>query len=216
VVDGCPPRIPLDETIIQKELDRRRPGQSKITTQRKEADQVEILSGVFEGQTLGTPIAMLVRNADQRSRDYDEMAAKYRPSHADFGYDQKYGIRAWSGGGRASARETIGRVAAAAIAKEVLAGFGVEIVGWVETVQDLTATVEPDLVTMEQVESNIVRCPDPAMLERMIERIEAIRKQGDRWLRRTRSSGGLGRTGLRQAGGRPCQSHHVSPGLQRL
>jgi chorismate synthase len=179
VVDGCPPRIPLDETIIQKELDRRRPGQSKITTQRKEADQVEILSGVFEGQTLGTPIAMLVRNADQRSRDYDEMAAKYRPSHADFGYDQKYGIRAWSGGGRASARETIGRVAAAAIAKEVLAGFGVEIVGWVETVQDLTATVEPDLVTMEQVESNIVRCPDPAMLERMIERIEAIRKQGD-------------------------------------
>jgi chorismate synthase len=179
VVDGCPPRLKLNADSIQKELDRRRPGQSKIVTQRKEADQVEILSGVLDGETLGTPIALLVKNADQRSRDYDEMKSKYRPSHADFAYDQKYGIRASSGGGRASARETIGRVAAGAIAKLVLASLGVEIVGWVETVQTIAACVDPERVTLAQVESNIVRCPDPEVAERMIEHIESIRKQGD-------------------------------------
>lgn len=179
VIDGCPPRIPLTAEEIQVELDRRRPGQSKIVTQRKEADSVEILSGVQDGVTLGTPIALLVRNQDQRSRDYDEMRTKYRPSHADFAYDQKYGVRAWSGGGRASARETIGRVAAGAVAQKVLAGMGIEIVAWVEKVQHLTATVDSLTVTREQVEANIVRCPDGTIAERMIEHIEEIRKAGD-------------------------------------
>ncbi|HVT12873.1 MAG TPA: chorismate synthase [Fimbriimonadaceae bacterium] len=179
VVDGCPPRIPISEEEVQLELDRRRPGQSKIVTQRKESDTVEILSGVHDGMTLGTPILMMVRNEDARSRDYEELRTKYRPSHADFAYDQKYGIRAWSGGGRASARETTGRVAAGALAKKVLAAFGVEVVAWVEKVHNLAAEVDPRLVTMEQVEANIVRCPDPAMAERMIAHIEEIRKDGN-------------------------------------
>ena len=179
VVDGCPPRTPISTEAIQKELARRRPGQSKIVTQRKEADEVEILSGVLDGLSLGTPIALLVRNQDQRSTDYDEMRDKYRPSHADFAYDQKFGIRAWSGGGRASARETIGRVAAGAIAKTVLAGFGVEIVAWVETVQTIRAEIDPDQVTLEQVESNIVRCPDLAKAAEMQELIERTRKEGN-------------------------------------
>lgn len=179
VVDGCPPRLPISVEEIQFELDRRRPGQSRIVTQRKESDTVEILSGVQDGLTLGTPIAMLVRNEDQRSRDYDEMREKYRPSHADFAYDQKFGIRAWSGGGRASARETIGRVAAGAIAKKVLATYGVEVLAWVSQVQDLAVSVDPLTVTLEQVEANMVRCPDREMAERMIQRIEEIRKQGD-------------------------------------
>jgi chorismate synthase len=179
VVDGCPPRIAIDEAEIQRELDRRRPGQSRITTQRQEADQVEILSGVLDGISLGTPIAMFVRNQDQRSRDYDEMRTKYRPSHADFAYDQKYGIRAWSGGGRASARETIGRVAAGALAKAVLRTYGVEIVAWVEKVHTITATVDPQTVTLEQVESNIVRCPDTVAAAQMLTRIEEVRKQGN-------------------------------------
>jgi chorismate synthase len=179
VVDGCPPRIPVTEELIQAELDRRRPGQSRITTQRKESDSVEILSGVLDGLSLGTPIALLVRNADHRSRDYDEMATKYRPSHADYAYDQKYGIRAVSGGGRASARETIGRVAAGAIAQEVLKSYGVEIVAYVRTVQSITATVDVESVTREQVDSNIVRCPDSATAESMISLIEQVRKDGD-------------------------------------
>ncbi|HWA83725.1 MAG TPA: chorismate synthase, partial [Fimbriimonadaceae bacterium] len=179
VVDGCPPRIPIGEEEIQFELDRRRPGQSKIVTQRKESDTVEILSGVHDGMTLGTPILLMVRNEDARSRDYEELREKYRPSHADFAYDQKYGIRAWSGGGRASARETIGRVAAGAIAKKVLAAFGVEIVAWVEKVHHLIAEVDPRIVTMEQVEANIVRCPDFAVAEQMIAHIEEVRKDGN-------------------------------------
>lgn len=179
VVDGCPARLPISEAIIQKELDRRRPGQSGIVSQRKESDTVEILSGVLDGLTLGTPIAMMVRNEDARSRDYDEMRDKYRPSHADFAYDQKYGIRAWSGGGRASARETVGRVAAGAIAKEVLKGFGVEVIAWVEKVHHLAAAIDPLTVTMEQVEANIIRCPDAAMAQKMIEHVEEIRKAGD-------------------------------------
>ena len=179
VVDGCPPRVRITEELIQTELDRRRPGQSRITTQRKESDSVEILSGVLDGRSLGTPIALLVRNADHRSRDYDEMATKYRPSHADYAYDQKYGIRAVSGGGRASARETIGRVAAAAIAQEVLKSYGVEIVAYVTAVQSITATVDVETVTREQVDSNIVRCPDAITADSMISLIEQVRKDGD-------------------------------------
>lgn len=180
VIDGCPPRLEITEAEIQYELDRRRPGQSKITTPRKEADTCEILSGVFEGKTLGTPIAILVRNKDTRPQDYDEMAQSYRPSHADATYDAKYGIRNWQGGGRSSARETIGRVAAGAIAKKVLASFsGLEIVAYVKRIQDLEAVVNPDNVTLAQVESNIVRCPDAECAERMIERIEQIGRMGD-------------------------------------
>lgn len=179
VVDGCPPRLPLSEADIQFELDRRRPGQSKIVTQRKETDTVEILSGVLDGITLGTPIAMLVRNEDQRSRDYEELKTKYRPSHADFTYDAKYGVRAWSGGGRASARETIGRVAAGAVAKKVLAGFGVEILAWVERVQNVESSVDPLTLTLDQVEANMMRCPDAVAAERMIAHVEEIRKQGN-------------------------------------
>lgn len=179
VIDGCPPRIPITEELIQAELDRRKPGQSRITTQRKESDSVEILSGVLDGLSLGTPIALLVRNADHRSRDYDEMATKYRPSHADFAYDQKYGIRAASGGGRASARETIGRVAAGAVAQAILKNFGVEIVAYVRQVQAIRADVDADAVTRDQVDANIVRCPEGPTAERMIELIETVRKDGD-------------------------------------
>jgi chorismate synthase len=181
VIDGCPPRIQISTEEIQFELDRRRPGQSKITTQRKEADQVEVLSGLHEsGETLGTPIAMLVRNQDARSQDYDEMKEKYRPSHADFTYDQKYGIRAWQGGGRSSARETVGRVAAGAIAKKVLREiWGVEILGFVERVQEISTNTDPLSATLEQVESNPVRCPDPVVAQQMLELIEKVRKDGN-------------------------------------
>ena len=180
VIDGCPPRVEISAEEIQWELDRRRPGQSKITTPRKEADTCEILSGVFEGKTLGTPIAILVRNKDTRPQDYDEMEQKYRPSHADATYDAKYGIRNWQGGGRSSARETIGRVAAGAIAKKILQQVaGVEIVGYVKRIKDLEGVIDPNTVTLEQVENNIVRCPDSECAERMIERIEQIGRSGD-------------------------------------
>jgi chorismate synthase len=180
VVDGCPPRIPFSLEEIQFELDRRRPGQSKIVSQRKESDRVEVLSGVLDGLTLGTPILMMVRNEDARGRDYDEMKDKYRPSHADFAYDQKFGIRAWSGGGRASARETVGRVAAGALAKRILKEwYGVEILAYVEKVHDIVAAIDPLAVTLEMVESNPVRCPDPEAAARFLERIEGIRKEGD-------------------------------------
>lgn len=180
VIDGCPPRLEISLEEIQFELDRRRPGQSKITTPRNEADRCEILSGVFEGKTLGTPIALLVRNKDQRSQDYDEMASKYRPSHADATYDAKYGIRNFQGGGRSSARETIGRVAAGAIAKKILhQAFGVEIIAYVKRIKDLEGVVDPETVTLDQVESNITRCPDAEAAERMIDLIEQVRKEGD-------------------------------------
>lgn len=180
VIDGCPPRLELSADEIQVELDRRRPGQSKITTPRKEEDRCEILSGVFEGKTLGTPIAILVRNKDTRSQDYDEMAVKYRPSHADATYDAKYGFRNWQGGGRSSARETIGRVAAGAIAKKILKQIaGVEIIGYVKRIKDLEGVIDPDQVTLEQVESNIVRCPDAEAAQRMVDLIEHYRDQGD-------------------------------------
>ncbi|EAW38686.1 chorismate synthase [Lyngbya sp. PCC 8106] len=180
VIDGCPPKLNIDVSEIQAELDRRRPGQSKISTPRKETDTCEILSGVFEGKTLGTPIAMLVRNKDTRPQDYSEMATTYRPSHADATYDAKYGLRNWQGGGRSSARETIGRVAAGAIAKKILKQVvGVEIVGYVKRIKDLEGIVDPDTVNLEQVESNIVRCPDSECAPKMIELIEQIRNQGD-------------------------------------
>lgn len=180
VVDGCPSLLELSTADIQHELDRRRPGQSSIVTQRKESDTVQILSGLYKGVTLGTPISMLVMNEDARSRDYDEMREKFRPSHADYTYDEKFGIRAWAGGGRASARETVGRVAAGAVAKKFLRDwYGVEIIAWVEKVHGLVAAVDPMTVTMEEVEANPVRCPDQEMAERMIEHIEATRKAGD-------------------------------------
>ena len=180
VIDGCPANLEVTPEEIQTELDRRRPGQSRITTQRKEEDRVEILSGVFDGKTLGTPISLLVRNRDARSRDYEEMRVKYRPSHADFTYQTKYGIRDWKGGGRASARETIGRVAAGAIARKILRqAHGVEILAFVKCVRNLTAEVDSDLVTRDRIESNIVRCPDSDMADRMIEQIEQARKAGD-------------------------------------
>jgi chorismate synthase len=143
IIDGCPPRLDISPAEIQAELDRRRPGQSKITTPRKEADQCEILSGVFQGKTLGTPIAIMVRNKDTRPQDYSEMAVTYRPSHADATYDAKYGFRNYQGGGRSSARETIGRVAAGAIAKKILRQVtGTEIVGYVKRIQDIESTVD--------------------------------------------------------------------------
>ncbi|WP_017303305.1 chorismate synthase [Spirulina subsalsa] len=177
VIDGCPPRLAISRDEIQFELDRRRPGQSKITTPRKEADQCEILSGVFEGKTLGTPIAILVRNKDPRPADYQEMETTYRPSHADATYDAKYGIRNWQGGGRSSARETIGRVAAGAIAKKILHQVaGVEIVAYVKRIKDLEAVVDSNTVTLEQVEQNIVRCPDGECAERMIDVIDQAKR----------------------------------------
>ena len=180
IVDGCPPRISLDTSDIQVDLDRCRPGQSEISTQRKESDVAEILSGVFEGQTLGSPIHVLVRNEDARPRDYKHMRDAFRPSHADYTYQAKYGIRNWMGGGRASARETIGRVAAGAIAKKVLAlEHGIEIVGYVKQVWQLIAAVNPDSVTATEVESNVVRCPDQDIAIQMIERIKDARKNGD-------------------------------------
>ncbi|MFT3700296.1 MAG: chorismate synthase [Kofleriaceae bacterium] len=179
VVDGCPPRLAIDRMQIQAELDRRRPGQSRLTTQRKEADEVEILSGVLDGQTLGTPIAMLIRNADARSKDYEGIAQAYRPSHADYTYDAKYGIRAIAGGGRASARETAGRVAGGAIAQALLARAGVSIVAWVDEVAGIGAHVDADRVARLDVDTNDVRCPDPAAAAKMIERIEHARKDGD-------------------------------------
>ena len=180
VVDGCPPKLPLTEADIQPELDRRRPGQSKIVTPRDEADRVQILSGTFEGRTLGTPISMLVRNQDARPEAYAEMASKFRPSHADYTYTAKYGVRNWQGGGRSSARETIGRVAAGAIAKKLLKSrFGVEIVAYVQQVREIQAAVAPDKVSIQEVEGNIVRCPDSAAAEAMIHLIERMRKAGN-------------------------------------
>jgi chorismate synthase len=179
VVDGCPPRLPLDVADVQADLDRRRPGQSKLVSQRKEADRVEIVSGVLDGKTLGTPIAMFVRNEDTRGKDYEEIARAYRPSHADYTYDAKYGIRAVAGGGRASARETVGRVAAGAVARTVLARHRVEIVAWVDEVAGITAAVDDATVTRDDVEATPIRCPDPAAAAKMIERVEAARKDGD-------------------------------------
>ena len=181
VIDGCPPRIEICDAEVQRELDRRRPGQSKLTTQRKEEDRCEILSGVFEGKTLGTPIAILVRNKDARPADYSEIARKFRPSHADYTYEAKYGIRNWQGGGRASARETIGRVAAGAIAKKILSAVysDLEVVAYVTQINDVTAKIDRSAVKMNEVEKNAVRCPDDAAAKKMISLVEQIRDAGD-------------------------------------
>ena len=181
VIDGCPPRIEISGAEIQRELDRRRPGQSKLTTQRKEEDRCEILSGVFEGKTLGTPIAILVRNKDARPEDYSGMAHKFRPSHADYTYEAKYGIRNWQGGGRASARETIGRVAAGAIAKKTLCALygDVQLLAYVTQIHEVTAKIDRSKVNMKDVEKNIVRCPDAAAAKKMISLVERIRNAGD-------------------------------------
>jgi chorismate synthase len=181
VIDGCPPQLPLSEADIQPALDRRRPGQSDIVTPRKETDTCRILSGVVDGRTLGTPISILVPNQDQRSEAYSEMETMYRPSHADYTYEAKYGIRAVAGGGRASARETIGRVAAGAVATKILERLcpGMEIVAYVTTIHDIEATVDPAKVQSADVEANATRCPDAAASERMIERIKQVRSEGD-------------------------------------
>jgi chorismate synthase len=175
VVDGMPPGIPLDAAAVQRELDRRRPGQSAITTQRQEADQVEILSGIFGGVSLGTPIAMLVRNTDARSKDYDALKDVYRPGHADHAYDRKYGVRDHRGGGRSSGRETVGRVAAGALAKAALATVGVRIVGGTVRV----GTIGTERRDWDQVERNAIRCPDAEAAARMIELIERTRDAKD-------------------------------------
>ncbi|MGD9045478.1 MAG: chorismate synthase [Desulfobacterales bacterium] len=181
VVDGCPPNMPLDETDIQPQLDRRRPAQSKLTTTREEADRVSILSGVQKGKTLGTPIALMVENTDQRPADYDRMRAVPRPSHADYTYQIKYGIRALSGGGRASARETVGRVAAGAIAEKYLSErYGIDIVAWISSVSTIEAP-SPDMtrVARKAVDGSMVRCPDAQTAEQMIAAIEEAQQAGD-------------------------------------
>ena len=181
VIDGCPPKIDISPADIQRELDRRRPGQSKITTQRKEEDRCEIVSGIFDGKTLGTPIAILVRNKDARAEDYVEIARKFRPSHADFSYEAKYGIRNWQGGGRASARETIARVAAGAVAQKILAILysNFEIVGYDAQIHDIIAKINRSCVKMKDAEKNAVRCPDVAAAKRMESLIGQIRDEGD-------------------------------------
>lgn len=184
VVDGCPPRLALSAEEIQRDLDRRRPGQSRLTTQRKEADEVEILSGVFEGKTLGSPIAMLVRNSDARSEDYEHLRDVYRPSHADFTTEAKYGIRNWQGGGRASARETIGRVAAGAVARKLLAeAAGASVLGWVSRIHTIemaeTVTTASGSHSLEDVEASPTRCPDPEAAKQIEAAIEAAKESGD-------------------------------------
>ncbi|MBA0660050.1 hypothetical protein Goklo_012105 [Gossypium klotzschianum] len=183
IVDGCPPRIPLSEADLQVDLDRRRPGQSRITTPRKETDTCRLYSGVSEGVTTGTPIHVFVPNTDQRGHDYKEMSIAYRPSHADATYDMKYGVRAVQGGGRSSARETIGRVASGAIAKKILKHFsGTEVLAYVSQVHQVVlpdGSVYHDTVTLDQIESNIVRCPHPEYAEKMIAAIDAVRTRGD-------------------------------------
>ncbi len=197
VVEGCPPRLAISAEEIQRDLDRRRPGQSHLTTPRQEADRVEILSGVFEGRTLGTPIALLVRNEDARPSAYAEMKDVFRPSHADYTTEAKYGHRNWQGGGRASARETVGRVAAGAIARKLLGELaGIEVLAWVRRVHEVEAKVDPAAVSLAQVESNPVRCPDPEAAAEMARRIDDARRRGD-------SLGGVVE----------CVARNVPPGL---
>lgn len=179
VLEGCPAGMALDTDFIQSELDRRKPGQSRITTQRREADEFEILSGVFEGKTTGTPIALLIRNEDQRSKDYSHIATQYRPSHADYTYQVKYGVRDYRGGGRSSARETAARVAAGAIAKMILQHAGISVQAYVSQVGTLKLDKEYQELNLALAEENAVRCPDPAMAQRMYDYIDETRKRGD-------------------------------------
>lgn len=178
VIDGCPAGLVIDEGFIQAELDRRKPGQSKITTQRKESDTFNILSGVFERKTTGAPIAIVINNEDQRSKDYSHLADTFRPSHADYTYEQKYGLRDYRGGGRSSARETATRVAAGAVAKLLLQQANIEIFGYVAQVGEIKAP-HYSKMNLKETDSNIVRCPDSATAEKMIEHIDEIRKSRD-------------------------------------
>lgn len=179
VLEGCPAGLVLDTEFIQSELDRRKPGQSRITTQRREADEFEVLSGVFEGKTTGTPIALLIRNEDQRSKDYSHIATQYRPSHADYTYQVKYGLRDYRGGGRSSARETAARVAAGAIAKMILQHAGITVQAYVSQVGTLILQKEYQELDLALAEENAVRCPDPEMAQRMYDYIDETRKKGD-------------------------------------
>jgi chorismate synthase len=178
VIDGCPAGLPVDESFIQRELDRRRPGQSSITTQRKESDMVRILSGVFEGKTTGAPMALFIPNEDARSKDYSHLAETYRPSHADYTYEKKYGLRDYRGGGRSSARETAARVAAGAVAKLLIQTAGIQVLAYVSRVGDIEAPPYTQL-DLSKTETNIVRCPDPVTAEKMIALIDQVRHERD-------------------------------------
>ncbi len=175
VIDGCPAGLDISEDDIQSELDRRRPGQSRITTQRKEPDRVEILSGIFDGKTLGTPLSLMIQNADVISKSYEDIKDTYRPGHADFTYETKYGIRDYRGGGRSSARETVGRVAAAAIAKKILGIHGIRTYGYVKRVGDIVALN----IDLDEIENNPVRCPDPEVAKKIIRLIDDVRREGE-------------------------------------
>lgn len=179
VIDGCPSGVTFDEQFIQSQLDRRKPGQSRITTQRKEGDGFEVLSGVFEGKTTGTPIAMIIYNEDQRSKDYGHIAHSFRPSHADYTYEQKFGNRDYRGGGRSSARETAARVAAGAVAMLILKQVGIEIFAYVSQVGNIKLEKDFHQLNLDLIDSNAVRCPDQDMAQKMFDYIDYIRKQGD-------------------------------------
>lgn len=179
VIEGCPAGLKIDESFIQLELDRRKPGQSKITTQRREADEFEILSGVFEGKSTGTPLSILIRNEDQKSKDYSHIADKFRPSHADYTFQAKYGIRDYRGGGRSSARETVARVAAGAVAKLLLKHYDITCQSYVSQVGDLKLETPYSDLDLSKTEDNILRCPDPKMAEAMIQLIDQTRKNRD-------------------------------------
>ena len=180
IIDGCPPGIQITVEEIQADLNRRKPGQSEISTQRKEGDQAEITSGIFDGQTLGTPISIIVWNTDAKGKDYEHMKDVFRPSHADYTYQAKYGIRNWKGGGRSSARETIGRVAAGSIAKKILKQmFNTDIFAYVSRIHNISSEEFTHELTSVEIESNIVRCPDPIAAEKMINAIKSARKNGD-------------------------------------
>ena len=177
IVEGCPAGVALCESDIQPDLDRRKPGQSKYTTQRREADEVEILSGVFEGKTTGCPIGLLIRNTDQRSRDYSDIKDKFRPGHADLTYFEKYGLRDYRGGGRSSARETAVRVAAGAVAKKLLLESGISVVGWVDQIGPVKA--DADVFDIDEISNNPFFCPDAGAAQKMADFMDALRKQGD-------------------------------------
>ncbi|MBT3218661.1 MAG: chorismate synthase, partial [Proteobacteria bacterium] len=197
VIDGCPPGLLLDLSLIQLELDRRRPGQSEMTSSRQEADRLRVLSGLFEGRTLGTPLVLMVENTEGNPSEYAAFKDKYRPSHADYTYEAKYGLRAWAGGGRASARETVGRVAAGAVARQVLSSLGsVEVLAWVERVGHIQASIAHNEVTRHDVEASRVRCPDAKAALAMEAAIDEVKARGD-------TLGGVVR----------CVAHQVPAGL---
>ncbi|MCD4730932.1 MAG: chorismate synthase, partial [Bacteroidales bacterium] len=179
IIDGCPAGLQIDYSFIQNELNRRRPGQSSITTQRKEEDKVKFLSGIFEDKTTGTPIAFIIYNKDQNPSDYDHLKNTYRPSHADYTYEKKYGIRDHRGGGRASARETATRVVGGAIAKLILNQAGINITGFVSQVGDIISDIDSNILDIKEIESSPVRCPDPEESKKMIALIDKLKKEGD-------------------------------------